>query len=145
MTTKAQLEDEIRALKKEVNALRLRAPDGMADSQRRMTETLHNLQVHQEELRAQNEELHQAQGHIEKVSARYRDLFEYSPVGYFIIDDNVAVVDANITGMGMLGRTKGRIAGKPFLTWMIISPRCEAPGAPPPSYGCHRISARRSR
>ena len=122
MTTKAQLEDEIRALKKEVNALRLRAPDGMADSQRRMTETLHNLQVHQEELRAQNEELHQAQGHIEKVSARYRDLFEYSPVGYFIIDDNVAVVDANITGMGMLGRTKGRIAGKPFL--LFIDKKC---------------------
>ena len=122
MTTRAQLEDEIRALRKEVNALRLRAPDGMADSQRRMTETLHNLQVHQEELRAQNEELHQAQAHIEKVSARYRDLFEYSPVGYFIIDDNVTVVDANITGMGMLGRTKGRIAGKPFL--LFIDKKC---------------------
>ncbi|WP_172822273.1 PAS domain-containing sensor histidine kinase [Magnetospirillum moscoviense] len=87
-----------------------------------MTEALHNLQVHQEELRAQNEELHQAQGHIEKVSARYRDLFEYSPVGYFIIDDNVSVVDANITGMGMLGRTKGRIAGKPFL--LFIDKKC---------------------
>jgi PAS domain S-box-containing protein len=122
MKTKVQLEGEIGALKREVDALRLRAPDGMADSQRRMTETLHNLQVHQEELRAQNEELHQAQGNIEKVSARYRDLFEYSPVGYFIIDDKLAVVDANITGMGMLGRTKGRIAGKPFL--LFIDKKC---------------------
>ena len=120
--TKAQLEAENLELITELNGLRNRAPGGMADSQRRMTETLHNLQVHQEELRAQNEELHQAQGHIEKVSARYRDLFEYSPVGYFIIDDNVTVVDANITGMGMLGRTKGRIAGKPFL--LFIDKKC---------------------
>jgi PAS domain S-box-containing protein len=116
--TKDQLEAENLALVKEVEALRSRPLDGVTDSQRRMTETLHNLQVHQEELRAQNEELHQAQGHIEKVSARYRDLFEYSPVGYFIIDENLTVVDANITGMGMLGRTKGRIAGKPFLLFV---------------------------
>lgn len=118
LKTKAQLEAENRALITEIEALRNRPQDGVADSQRRMTETLHNLQVHQEELRAQNEELHQAQGHIEKVSARYRDLFEYSPVGYFIIGDQLTVVDANIAGMGMLGRTKGRIAGKPFLLFV---------------------------
>ncbi len=94
----------------------------MADSHRLMTEALHNLQVHQEELRAQNEELHEAHGHIEKVSARYRDLFEYSPVGYFIINDSFTVVDANITGMGMLSRTKGRIAGKPFL--LFVDKKC---------------------
>ncbi len=121
--TKAQLEAENLELITELNALRNRAPGGMADSQRRMTETLHNLQVHQEELRTQNEELHQAQGHIEKVSARYRDLFEYSPIGYFIIDDNFSVVDANIAGMGMLARTKGRIAGKPFLLFVEKSSR----------------------
>jgi PAS domain S-box-containing protein len=101
------------------------ADKNMVDSQRLMTEALHNLQVHQEELRAQNEELRQAQGHVEKVSARYRDLFEYSPVGYFIIDDNLTVVDANIAGMGMLGRTKGRIAGKPFLLFIDKTNRYE--------------------
>lgn len=120
--TKAELECENRTLRKEVEALRLRTPAVITDNQRRMTETLHNLQVHQEELRAQNEELHQAQSHIEKVSARYRDLFEYSPVGYFIIDEHLTVVDANITGMGMLGRTKGRIAGKPFL--LFVDKKC---------------------
>ncbi|WP_168186018.1 PAS domain-containing sensor histidine kinase [Magnetospirillum sp. ME-1] len=116
--TKAQLEAENAALVREIAALRRRAATPGAESQQQMAETLHNLRVHQEELRAQNEELHLAQGHIEKVSTRYRDLFEYSPIGYFIIDGNAVVTDANIAGMGMLGRTKGRITGKPFLLFV---------------------------
>jgi PAS domain S-box-containing protein len=116
--TREQLEAEILALTQEVAALRHPANGTLADNQRRMTETLHNLQVHQEELRAQNEELRQAQDNLEKISSRYRDLFEYSPVGYFIIGDSVTVMDANIAGMSMLGRTKGRLAGKPFLLFV---------------------------
>lgn len=116
--TKAQLQAENAVMAKELEMLRLRAAGPVADSQRQMAETLHNLRVHQEELRAQNEELNQAQGHIEKVSARYRDLFEYSPVGYFIIDGAAAVVDANFAGIGMLDRTKSRIVGKPFLLFV---------------------------
>lgn len=123
---KAPLEAENAAVGKDLESCRLGVADSagasIADHQRRMAETLHNLQVHQEELRAQNEELHQAQSHIEKVSARYRDLFEYSPVGYFIIDDNTTVVDANVAGMGMLGRTKARIVGKPFL--LFVEKKC---------------------
>jgi PAS domain S-box-containing protein len=114
----AQLEAEVLALTKEVAALRHPDQGGVADSQRRMTEILHNLQVHQEELRTQNEELRLSQDNLEKIGNRYRDLFEYSPVGYFIIDENFTVVDANIAGMSMLGRSKGRIAGKPFLLFV---------------------------
>ena len=113
--TKAELEAELLALTREVEALRRRGPEVMPDAQRRMAETLHNLQVHQEELRAQNDELRQAHDNIAKMNDRYRDLFEYSPIGYFIIDDKFAVIDANIAGIAMLGRTKRRVAGKPFL------------------------------
>lgn len=116
--TKEQLESENLSLINEVEALRKSVKNGGGDSQRQFTETLHNLQVHQEELRAQNEELRQAQENVERIGQRYRDLFEYSPVGYFIIDDKYTVQDANIAGMSMLGRTKGRIAGKPFLLFV---------------------------
>ncbi len=118
VVTRAELEAKLAALTEEVAVLRRFQPGSMADSQRRMAETLQNLQVHQEELRAQNEELRQAQDNMEKIGNRYRDLFEYSPLGYFIIDDSVSVVDANIAGMGMLGRTKSRVAGKPFLLFV---------------------------
>jgi len=113
--TKAELEAELLALTREVEALRLRGSGAVPDSQRRMAETLHNLQVHQEELRAQNDELRQAHDTVAKMTDRYRDLFEYSPIGYFIIDDHFAVIDANIGAISMLGRTKRRVAGKPFL------------------------------
>ena len=113
--TKAELEADILALTREVEALRLRGPGAVSDSQRRMAETLHNLQVHQEELRAQNDELRQAHDSVAKMTDRYRDLFEYSPVGYFIIDEHFAVIDANIAAVSMLGRAKRRVAGKPFL------------------------------
>ncbi|RAU21509.1 hypothetical protein CU669_12465 [Paramagnetospirillum kuznetsovii] len=116
--TKAQLEADVLVLTREVEALRRRLDSGPDDSRRLMTETLHSLQVHQEELRTQNEELRQAHDSIAKISDRYRTLFEYSPVGYFIIDENFTVVDANIAAMSLLGRTKSRISSKPFLLFV---------------------------
>ena len=116
--SRAELEAELDALRREVEALRLASPALVGESGRTMAETLHNLQVHQEELRTQNDQLRQAQDDIERVGQRYRDLFEYSPVGYFILNGDLAVVDANITAMGMLRRTKGRVAGKPFLLFV---------------------------
>jgi PAS domain S-box-containing protein len=121
--TKEQLESENLSLINEIETLRKSIKSGPGENQRKFSEILHNLQVHQEELRTQNEELRQAQVNVEQIGQRYRDLFEYSPVGYFIIDDNYAVLDANIAGMGMLGRTKGRIAGKPFLLFVEKSSR----------------------
>jgi PAS domain S-box-containing protein len=116
--TKTQLEEENLALASEIASLRHPGKQRVAETQQRMVEALHNLQVHQEELRTQNEELHLTRDEVEKTGKRYRDLFEYSPVGYFIIDENFTVVDINIAGMGKLGRTKGRIVGKPFLLFV---------------------------
>lgn len=139
--TKAELEAEVAVLTQELKALRQPAADSMADSvadsRQRMAETLHNLQVHQEELRAQNDELRKAQEDLQKVGTRYRDLFEYSPVGYFIIEDNYTVVDANIAGIGMLGRTKGHIAGKPFL--LFVAKECRR------QLGAHFLTVRETR
>ncbi|CAA7616182.1 ATP-binding protein [Magnetospirillum sp. SS-4] len=115
--TKAQLEAEIAGLQAELGGLRATHPE-MSDIQRRMAETLHSLQVHQEELRAQNEDLRITQGILESTGYKYHELFESSPAGYFIICDRFTVVDVNIAGLGMLGRAKGRIAGKPFLLFV---------------------------
>ncbi|OAN54139.1 hypothetical protein A6A04_12935 [Paramagnetospirillum marisnigri] len=123
--TKTELEAELSELRREVEFLRARASSAMVGISPAFTETLHSLQVHQEELRAQNEELRQAQESVERVSLRYRDLFEYSPAGIFIIDENHAVLDANIAAMGLLGRTKNRVAGKPFLLFVDKGQRGE--------------------
>lgn len=125
MKTKAMLEAEVQALTNEVDALRLLIAQSTSSPRGLVDETLHGLQVYQEELRAQNEDLQQAQAEIEKVSARNRDLFDYSPTGYFVVNEVFSVIDANIAGMKMLGVEKSRIHGKPFLLFVDKKSRKE--------------------
>ena len=47
----------------------------------------HELQVHQVELEMQNDELHRAQEALQSDRARYSDLYEQAPVGYFSVNE----------------------------------------------------------
>jgi len=114
---KDEILKDLAALREELAAF----DDGPAtavESSERMAETLHSLQVHQEELRTQNEQLRLTQLSLERTSNKYIDLFESSPIGYFIIDDVFQVAEINVAGMAMLRRNKGRIIGKPFLLFV---------------------------
>ncbi|MHB8205321.1 MAG: PAS domain-containing protein, partial [Desulfomonilaceae bacterium] len=64
---------------------------------------IHELQVHQVELEMQNEELHRAQVEADRSRERYLDLFDFAPVGYFTLDKNALVLEANLTGADLLG------------------------------------------
>ncbi len=65
--------------------------------------TLENLTVHREELRVQNEKLQQMQTEIEQSHHKYFDLFEGAPIGYFMLNAQGVILEANITGAEMLG------------------------------------------
>ncbi|MDQ7785385.1 MAG: sigma 54-interacting transcriptional regulator [Desulfomonilaceae bacterium] len=75
---------------------------------------VHELQVHQIELEMQNDELHHAQLALEESRDRYLDLYEYAPVGYFTLDKNAIVLEANLSAVGLLGIERGSLVGKPL-------------------------------
>ena len=75
---------------------------------------LHDLQVHQIELELQNEELRQSQDALEASRARYFDLYNLAPVGYFTLDDKGLIVEVNLTGATLLGVARGALAAQSF-------------------------------
>jgi len=86
-----------------------------ADAQR----VLHDLQVHQIELELQNEELRQAQNALEASRARYFDLYDLAPVGYFTLDENGRIVEANLTGANLLGVARGALVGQTLSHFVV--------------------------
>ncbi|MHB8202336.1 MAG: PAS domain-containing protein, partial [Desulfomonilaceae bacterium] len=79
---------------------------------------IHELQVHQVELEMQNQELHRAQVEAERSRERYLDLFDYAPVGYFTLDKNAVILEANLTGAGLLGIERISLIDKPLTSFI---------------------------
>ena len=87
-------------------------------SPEKMRLLVHELRVHQIELEMQNEELCQAQQALEESRDRYLDLYDYAPVGYFTLDENALVLEANLSGAGLLGMERGSLIGKPLTSFV---------------------------
>ena len=86
-----------------------------ADAQR----VFHDLQVHQIELELQNEELRLAQEALEASRARYFDLYDLAPVGYFTLDEDGLILEANLTGATMLGVARGALVKQPLSRFVV--------------------------
>ena len=74
--------------------------------------------MHQIELEMQNEELRRAQQELQESRNRYSDLFDFAPVGYFVLDQHLLIVEANLMGAWMLGVERGRLPGQPFVRFI---------------------------
>jgi PAS domain S-box-containing protein len=81
-------------------------------------EVIHDLQVHQIELAAQNEELRKTQLKLEESHARYLDLYDHAPVGYFTLDRKGRILAVNRTGSRQLGLEPEALLKKPFPSFM---------------------------
>ena len=79
-----------------------------------MAKMIHELRVHQIELKMQNEELRRIQEDLEEARDRYSHLYDFAPVGYLTINAEGIVEGANLTFATMLGMKRSEVVGKPF-------------------------------
>ncbi len=88
-------------------------PESPEDAQAEAT-VVYELRVHQVELELQNEELRQARDALHASRDRYRELYDYAPVGYVALDAGTMVREANLTAAQLLGVERFALLSRPF-------------------------------
>jgi len=79
---------------------------------------LHELQVHQVELEMQNEEMRGAQSDLEESRGRYKELYDFAPVGYVTLDKFGMIHEANLTAATLLNVPPAALVGKYIQSFM---------------------------
>ncbi len=85
-------------------------PAGTMDPHR----LVHELQVHQIELEIQNEELTQTLTEVNALRAKYLDLYDFAPVGYFTLDTHGNIIELNLRAAKLLGKERPLLVGRPL-------------------------------
>ncbi|MFO7604428.1 MAG: PAS domain-containing protein [Gammaproteobacteria bacterium] len=86
------------------------APESASDA----LKLLHELQAHQVELDLQHEQLIANEQQFFHEHARYKALFERAPFGYFVVNIDGHVIEANLTGAKLFGVEPGAFMGNAF-------------------------------
>lgn len=81
-------------------------------------QTLGSISICSEQLRQTDHALCDAKHGLKKALRRYTDLFNNSPIGYFLIDAGGFVREANQKGAELLSLSAGQLLGKPFITFI---------------------------
>ncbi|HJV81783.1 PAS domain S-box protein [Noviherbaspirillum sp.] len=71
-----------------------------------------SLQLYQTKLEAENLLLRQVRTEYEARLARYADLYDFAPVGYFTLGRDGVIHEVNLTGAGVLGLDRAELIGR---------------------------------
>jgi PAS domain S-box-containing protein len=75
---------------------------------------LYELQVRQIELELHNGELKRTRKELEASRARYFNFYDLAPVGFFTLDCDGMILEANLTAAGQLGILREELFGESF-------------------------------
>jgi PAS domain S-box-containing protein len=116
--------DNFATLRQQAEEILRGRPANLADLSRADIQALiHNLQVHQIELELQNEELRATHLALQAARDRYADLYNFAPVGYFTLDVNGVIVEANLTGATLLNVARSSLIGTPLTRFVVPEDR----------------------
>ncbi len=117
--------------KPEISALRNQAEEALLknDAERDielidsdLKELLHDLDVSQNELELLHEELRleraKSEIAIEKFTTLYDEFYDFSPVGYFILNRNGIITDLNTSSTKLLGKERALLVNKSINTFI---------------------------
>ncbi|MEJ7732914.1 MAG: ATP-binding protein [Polyangiaceae bacterium] len=99
--------------------------DRVPSSDHDTAKLLEDLRVHEIELEMQNLALREAHAEVAESTARYADLYDSAPITYCAFDAQGALLEINLTGAAVLGRSREALLGLPF----VASARVERPAA----------------
>ncbi|MGD9823301.1 PAS domain-containing protein [Desulfobacter sp.] len=104
---------------KKIKKTRLLPGDLTTLSREEIYELIHELEVHKVELEMQNDELCATQEELEFSRKSYSDLYEFAPVGYFVVKKNGVIINANLTAATLLGQPRGNLINKPISKFIL--------------------------
>ena len=111
--------------KKATSDLRPRAEDEQQEKERsaHLSEVdvgalYHELDVYKIELEQKNEELMRAQAKLTASEQKYRDLFEFVPIGYFTLESSGKILEANLAGASLLGTERAHLVNNRFQAYI---------------------------
>lgn len=84
---------------------------------------IHELQTYQVELEMQNDELRNVHLELEESRNRYIDLFDFAPIGYFILDETRIIKEVNLAGANFLDMQRHYLLQKEFSCFISVEDR----------------------
>jgi len=100
----------------------LKNRDLSADEQKEwedIEKLVHELQVHRIELEVQNQDLMQSQKELMESQEALKDLFDFAPVAYFILDEERYIERANLAAANLIDQGVDRLTGKRFSQFVV--------------------------
>ncbi len=77
-------------------------------------EIIQELNVYRVELEMQNEEHKREQEMLNNAKEKYSSLFDFAPIGYFTLNEESLIVEANVTGAQTFEIDRAALIGLPF-------------------------------